>query len=184
MSAAETKLKKATFAGGCFWCLQPPFDAKNGVVMTYVGYEGGHKDNPTYEEVSTGRTGHLEATEITYDPKKVSYEELLDIFWRQIDPTQADGQFADRGSQYVTAIFYHDEEQKKIAEKSKKNLTDSKLFDKPIATAILPATKFWPAEEYHQKYYLKKTMHYRMYKKGSGREGYIERTWGSTSHHE
>ncbi len=183
MSAAEkiqktTSVAKATFAGGCFWCMQPPFDAHPGVISTVVGYSGGTKENPTYEEVTTGHTGHLEAIEVTYDPQKVSYAELLDIFWRQIDPTQDDGQFADRGSQYETAIFYHTEEQKKAAEASKKNLSDSKLFDKPIVTGIAPAKKFWPGEEYHQKYYLKKTLHYKLYKQGSGREAFIEKKWG------
>lgn len=178
MGATSNKTKKATFAGGCFWCMQPPFDAKEGVISTVVGYSGGQTDNPTYEAVSTGRTGHLEAIEVTYDPQKVSFTELVDIFWRQIDPTQADGQFADRGQQYTSAIFYQDDEEKKIAELSKKNLVNSGLFDKPIVTAVLPVKKFWPAEEYHQKYYLKKTFHYKMYKQGSGREAFIERKWG------
>jgi methionine-S-sulfoxide reductase len=177
-SQKATSVAKATFAGGCFWCMQPPLDAQAGVISTVVGYEGGNTEHPTYEEVSSGRTGHLEAIEVVYDPKKVTYNQLLDIFWRQIDPTQVGGQFADHGSQYVTAVFYHNEEQKKAAELSKKNLNDSGLFDKPIVTAVLPAKTFWPAEEYHQKYYLKKTLHYKLYKQGSGREAFIEKKWG------
>jgi methionine-S-sulfoxide reductase len=178
MGSANAKYQKATFAGGCFWCMQPPFDALPGVISTVVGYSGGHVDHPTYEDVSTGHTGHLEAIEVVYDPAKVTYNQLLDVFWRQIDPTQADGQFVDRGSQYATAIFFHDDEQKKLAEASKKNLNDSKLFDKPIVTGVVPAKPFWPAEEYHQKYYVKKTFHYKLYKQGSGREAFIEKKWG------
>lgn len=179
MTSDAVQLKKATFAGGCFWCMQPHFDALEGVRNTVVGYTGGKTDNPTYEEISTGKTGHYEAIEMDYDPAKVTYETLIETFWRTIDPTQADGQFADRGSQYMTAIFFHDESQKTAAEKAKKELGASGLFDKPIATKILPAAKFWPAEEYHQKYYQKKTFHYKMYSKGSGREGFIEKVWGT-----
>jgi peptide methionine sulfoxide reductase msrA/msrB len=171
-------VKKATFAGGCFWCMQPSFDRLSGVVSTTVGYTGGKAPNPTYEEVSTGRTGHLEAVEVAYDPDKVSYKELLRAFWLSVDPTDNGGQFADQGSQYKTAIFYHDEDQKLQADASKKELADSRRFGKPIATAILPAQPFYPAEEYHQKYYQKNVLHYNLYKKGSGREDYLKKTWG------
>ena len=170
-------MKKATFAGGCFWCMQSPFDSLPGVASTLVGYCGGQDPNPTYEAVCGGRTGHLEAIEVVYDETKVPYAKLLDTFWRQIDPTQADGQFGDRGSQYLTAIFYHDAEQKAEAEKSKRELGASGRFDKPIATAILPAAPFYPAEEYHQKYYEKKTAHYKMYRVGSGRQPFIDENW-------
>lgn len=170
-------LKQATFAGGCFWCMQPSFDVLNGVVSTFVGYTGGHTENPTYEEVSTGTTGYAEAIEVLYNPKKISYRELLNVFWRNIDPTTLNRQFADKGDQYRTAIFYYDEEQKRIAEESKKELENSKKFDKPIVTQIVPASKFYKAEEYHQKYYLKKTHQYKEYKKASGREDFLVKTW-------
>jgi methionine-S-sulfoxide reductase len=171
--------KLAAFGGGCFWCMQPPFDATPGVVSTRVGYTGGKAPNPSYEQVCEGTTGHIEAIEVEYDPAKVSYEKLLEVFWHQIDPTTPDGQFADRGTQYLTAVFVHDEDQRKAAEASKKALAESGRFDKPIATRILPAATFYPAEEYHQKYYLKKTFHYESYKAGSGRKAYLERTWGA-----
>lgn len=175
---AKDNLKKATFAGGCFWCMQGPFDALDGVISTTVGYTGGNKENPTYEEVSTGKTGHAEAIEITYDPQKISYNELLDVFWRNIDPTTENAQFADKGSQYRTAIFYHDQEQHRLAEQSKDSLRTSGRFSKPIVTEIVPATKFFAAEEYHQYYYKKRADHYAMYKKGSGRESFIKYNWG------
>jgi len=130
---AEEKLEKATFAGGCFWCMEPPFEALQGVSEVISGYTGGHKENPTYEEVSSGKTGHMEAVQVTYDPSKISYKELLDVFWRQIDPTDASGQFADKGSQYKTAIFYHSEEQRRLAEESRRKLEESGKFEKPIA---------------------------------------------------
>lgn len=168
----------ATFAGGCFWCMQGPFDALEGVISTSVGYTGGHTDNPTYQLVSTGKTGHAEAIEITYDPEKISYEELLIIFWHNIDPTTTDQQFADRGSQYRTAIFYHNDAQRVMAEQSKEQLSNSKKFTKPIVTEIVPANKFFAAEEYHQYYYKKCTFHYNAYKKTSGREVFLENNWG------
>ena len=168
-------LNKATFAGGCFWCMQPPFDYLKGVIHTRVGYTGGHKENPTYEEICLGNTGHTEAVEIVYDPGKISYVELLDVFWRNIDPTQADGQFADRGTQYRTAIFYHNEEQKKSAKESKEKLAKLRKFKKPIITEIEAAVKFYAAEEYHQEYYKKSPLRYNAYKKGSGRADYIEK---------
>jgi len=167
----------ATFAGGCFWCMEQPFDQIDGVIEVVSGYTGGTTKNPTYEQVSTGQTGHYEAVEITFDPAVVSYEMLLAHFWRQIDPTDAYGQFADRGSQYHTAIFYHDEKQKQIAEQSRKNLSKSGKFSKPIAVKILPAVEFYRAEEYHQCYYQKNPEHYERYKKGSGRAAFIKNNW-------
>lgn len=148
-----------------------------GVIKAISGYTGGETKNPTYEEVTSGTTGHVEAVEVTYDPEKISYEKLLDIFWKQIDPTDAGGQFADRGSQYVTAIFYFNDTQKELAHASKKKLEESGKFDKPIATAILPASAFYPAEEYHQKFSQKEPEHYKAYSKASGREKFIEQTW-------
>ncbi len=169
---------EATFAGGCFWCMQPPYDNQKGVLKTYVGYTGGTFESPTYEQVSSGTTGHTEAVRVIYDPSVVSYQTLLDIFWRNIDPTQANGQFADRGSQYRTAIFYHNEEQKKLAEKSRDALVKMAKFSAPIVVEISPAGDFYQAEPYHQGYYKKNATHYNLYKLGSGRAGYIERTWG------
>ena len=171
-------LKKAIFAGGCFWCMQPPFDHAPGVKSTLVGYTGGREENPSYEQVSAGKTGHRESIQVIYEPSKISYERLLEIFWHNINPTQADGQFADIAHQYTTAIFYTDPEQKAIAEKSKEALEKSGKFKEPIATEIIPASKFWPAEEYHQKYYLKNPEHFEAYHVGSGRVDYIKKTWG------
>lgn len=174
----EKRLKKATFAGGCFWCMEPPFDQLQGVEATITGYTGGKTANPTYQEVSTGKTGHAEAIQILFDPEIISYAELLEVFWTNIDPTTKNRQFADRGSQYRTAIFYHDEEQKELAIKSKQKLESSGKFDSPIVTEIVPAGEFYRAEEYHQDYYLKNPLHYNNYKIGSGRAGYIKKTWG------
>ncbi|PZR75539.1 MAG: peptide-methionine (S)-S-oxide reductase [Chthoniobacterales bacterium] len=176
---AAPSVEKAVFAGGCFWCMQPPFDNTNGVISTLVGYAGGSEENPTYKQVSAGETGHRESIQITYDPAKISYEKLLEIFWHNINPTQADGQFHDIGDQYTSAIFYATEEQKVAAEKSKEQLAQSGKFKKPIATAILPAGKFWPAEQYHQKYYIKNPLAYRFYRFGSGRDSYLQQTWGT-----
>jgi len=170
--------EKATFAGGCFWCMQPVYDKLEGIVSTTVGYTGGAKPDPTYEEVSTGTTGHAEAIEVTYDPSKISYAELLKAFWQSIDPTDPRGQFADQGSQYRTAVFYHNEEQKKLALASKEKLAQSGKLDEPVVTAIVPAVPFYQAEDYHQKYYLKNAGHYDLYKKGSGREGFLKTLWG------
>jgi peptide methionine sulfoxide reductase msrA/msrB len=167
----------ATFAGGCFWCMEPPFEHLDGVLEVLSGYTGGPEVDPTYEQVSSGRTGHLEAIQIRFDPARVSYRELLDVFWRQIDPTDPGGQFADRGSQYETAVFYHDEEQRRLAEESKEALAENWRFDRPIVTEIRPAGPFYPAEEYHQDYYEKNPFRYKMYRKGSGRESYLEKTW-------
>jgi peptide methionine sulfoxide reductase msrA/msrB len=174
---AQDNLKKATFAGGCFWCIEAAFDEAEGVKKAVSGYTGGKKDNPTYEEVSSGATGHYEAVEITYNPKEISYEELLKIFWSNIDPTNAEGQFADRGSQYKTAIFYHGQEQKEAAKRFKENIESLAIFDKPIVTEILPAGKFYEAEEYHQDYYKKCPIKYDLYKNGSGRKKFIEENW-------
>lgn len=172
------KLMKATFAGGCFWCMQPPFRMLDGVVDVVSGYAGGKEENPSYEEVSRGTTGHLESVQVTYDPEKISYETLLDVFWKQIDPTDRAGQFADKGSQYRTAIFYHDDEQKGLAEASKKKLDASGKFTRPVATEIRPYTNFFPAEEYHQDYDKKNPERYRQYKVYSGRGPFIEKMWG------
>ena len=168
----------ATFAGGCFWCMEPPYDDLPGVISTLVGYSGGKTKNPTYQEVSTGKTGHLEVVQITYDSSLISYEELLKTFWSNIDPTNAQGQFADTGSQYRTAIFYHSEEQKAKAEASKADLEASKKFDAAIATELRPAETFYPAEDYHQEYYKKHPLRYNSYKVGSGRAGFIKKVWG------
>lgn len=173
-----SELKEATFAGGCFWCMQGPFDVLQGVKSTIVGYTGGHVENPTYEEVSAGSSGHTESVLVVYDPRETSYEKLLDTFWRNIDPTQDDGQFADRGSQYRTVIFFHDEEQKKLAEESKAALQRSGKFKRQIATTIEPASQFYRAEEYHQEYYKKNETRYKLYKVGSGREDYLKKSWG------
>ncbi len=170
----------ATFAGGCFWCMEPPYDDLPGVISTTVGYTGGDLPDPTYQEVSTGETGHVEAVQIVFDPEKISYQELLEVFWRNIDPTNPLGQFSDYGSQYRTVIFYHDEEQRRLAEESKRQLEASGKFDKPIVTRILPAKEFYPAEEYHQEFYRKNPFRYRSYKVGSGREGFLKRVWGDS----
>lgn len=178
-----TNLKKATFAGGCFWCMVGPFRVQEGVSKITSGYTGGKSANPTYEEVGMGGSGHIEAIEILFDPAKVSYQTLLDIFWRQIDPTDAGGQFFDRGSQYETVIFYHDEEQKKLAEASKEALGKSGRFKSPIVTRIIPATPFYEAEGYHQDYDQKNPMRYKMYRSGSGRDSYLEGVWKEKSKH-
>jgi len=170
--------EKATFAGGCFWCMEHPFEKLDGVVEVVSGYTGGHTENPTYEEVCTGKTGHAEAVQIIYDPSKISYPELLDMFWRQINPTDSGGQFFDRGSTYRTEIFYHTEEQKRLAEVSKEALETSGPFPKKIVTQITPAGPFYKAEDYHQKYYQKNPLHYQRYRHGSGRDAYLTRIWG------
>lgn len=171
----------ATFAGGCFWCMEPAYQEHAGVVDAVVGFSGGAEVNPTYLEVGNGTTGHFEVVRVWYDPQVVSYNELLEIFWRQIDPTDDGGQFADRGPQYRTAIFYHTDEQKRLAEISKENLDASGKFDTPIVTQILPAGAFYMAEEYHQDFYKHSAERYGRYKKGSGRKGYIEDTWATES---
>lgn len=170
--------EKATFAGGCFWCMEPPFEKLDGVLSVTSGYTGGINEHPSYQEVSSGSTGHAEAIEIVYDPTKVTYDTLLETFWQNIDPTQADGQFADRGRQYRTGIFYHTDEQKRLAEASKTHLAQSGKFTKPLVTEIAAASRFYPAEDYHQDYYKKNPIHYKLYKAGSGREGFLKKTWG------
>ncbi|PIS20072.1 MAG: peptide-methionine (S)-S-oxide reductase [Zetaproteobacteria bacterium CG12_big_fil_rev_8_21_14_0_65_55_1124] len=169
--------QKATFAGGCFWCVEHPYDHHNGVLSAVSGYTGGLQPNPTYEQVSAGGTGHVEAVEITFDSQKTSYAELLDTFWRQIDPTDAGGQFADRGSQYRPVIFYHNEEQKRLAEASRDTLAASGHFDKSIVVDIVPASTFYPAEDYHQDYADKNPLRYRYYRYNSGRDRFLERIW-------
>lgn len=177
-SAAMAKEETAIFGGGCFWCMEPPFEQLDGVVEVVAGYTGGTEEDADYKKVSSGRTDHYEAVRVIYDPAKVSYKELVETFWRQIDPTDDGGQFADRGSHYKTAIFYNTEDQRAVAEMSKEELDASKIFDRPVVTDILPAQPFYLAEEYHQDYYLKNVLHYSMYKKGSGRQPFIERVWG------
>lgn len=168
---------KATFAGGCFWCMVGPFQALDGVHQVASGFTGGHVNNPTYEDVIRSNTGHLESVQITYDSEKVDYETLLTIFWQNIDPTDSGGQFADRGSHYQTAIFYHSQDQKRLAEHSKKELASSNRFKDPIVTPILEAQPFYLAEEYHQDYHLKHPIRYQLYKKGSGRDSFIKQYW-------
>ena len=172
--------KTAIFAGGCFWCMQPPFDHTKGVVKTVVGYTGGSKEDATYSKVSGHKTEHREAIEVTYNPNEVSYEQLLDVFWRNIEPTQADGQFADIGLSYQAAIYFNNDEEKKLAEASKEKIRQSGKFDKPVVTEILPAKPFYAAEDYHQKYYQKNNADYERYKVGSGRAGFLEKIWGKT----
>src|ERR1700680_1034761 len=169
--------KTAVFAGGCFWCIQPAFDKAPGVIKTMVGYCGGTEPNPTYELVLSEKTPYRESIEITYDPAKISFDQLLNIYWRQIDPTQADGQFTDIGPSYRAAIFYASEEEKKIAEASKEKLARSGKFDKPIVTEILPSMKFYPAEEYHQKYYRQNPERFEAFEKGSGRVSFEKKLW-------
>lgn len=173
----STATKTALFAGGCFWCMQPSYDNTPGVVATSVGYTGGDAASANYDAVSAGKTAHVEAIEITYDPAKVTYETLLATYWENIDPTDAGGQFADRGDHYRTAIFFADAAQKTAAELSKKAI-QTKFAPAPIAVQILPAKPFYPAEDYHQKYYQKNSTHYNAYKQGSGRAGYLKQTWG------
>jgi peptide methionine sulfoxide reductase msrA/msrB len=174
MTAKAAPHEVATFAGGCFWCMEPPFEKLDGVIDVTPGYMGGKTKDPSYQDVSTGKTGHREVVQITFDPKKVPYAELLAIFWRNIDPTDAGGQFVDRGSQYTTAIYYHSDVQKKTAEKTKEDLEKRKVFKKPIVTVIAKATEFYPAEEYHQDYYKKNPSNYERYKDGSGRTEYLK----------
>lgn len=169
--------KRATFAGGCFWCMEAPFEKLDGVINAVVGYSGGHTADPTYQEVIEGTTGHLETVQITFDPAKISYQKLLEVFWKQIDPEDAQGQFADRGSQYRTAVFFHDQAQKRQAVASKNALEASGRFNNSIATVIRPFESFFPAESYHQNFYKKQPVHYRSYRLASGREGFLNRVW-------
>ena len=176
---AVEKYEKAIFAGGCFWCMEHPFDKLEGVISTTVGYTGGIQKDPTYEEVSAGGTGHAESVEVTFDSSILSYDELLDVFWRNVDPTTPNRQFVDVGSQYRTAIFYLNEKQKKLAEASKATLEASGRYDQPIVTEIVPATTFYKAEEYHQDYYKKNPIRYKFYRYNSGRDRYLEKVWGN-----
>ena len=176
-SSPPPATKAAIVAGGCFWCIQPAFDKAKGVIKTVVGYSGGTEPKPTYELVTSEKTRYREVIEITYDPAKISYDQLLDIYWRQIDPTQADGQFSDIGPSYRAAIFYGNDDEKKVAEASKDKLAHSGKFDKPIVTEILPAMKFYPAEAYHQKYYQQNPEHFESFEKGSGRVSFQKQIW-------
>lgn len=175
----QVSLERAIFAGGCFWCMEKPFEELNGVTRVTSGYTGGHVDNPTYEEVSSGKTGHREAVEIWFDPARITYYELLDVFWRQINPTDAGGQFNDRGEQYRSTIYYSNDQQKELAEKSRRKLQESGRFEAPIVTEILPAGMFYPAEDYHQDYYLNNSFQYKFYRLGSGRDAYLRKVWES-----
>jgi peptide-methionine (S)-S-oxide reductase len=174
-------LAKATFAGGCFWCMQKPYDDLAGVVSTTVGYAGGTKKNPTYEEVSSGATGHAESVQVVYDPAKVSYVKLLDVFWHNVDPLAKNGQFCDHGTQYRTAIFFHDDMQKRAAEDSRKAIEASGRFKLPVVTEIVPAGTFWPAEDYHQSYYKKNPIRYKIYRSGCGRDARLKELWGESA---
>jgi peptide methionine sulfoxide reductase msrA/msrB len=176
MSEMPKNLPAATFAGGCFWCVESDFEKLPGVVRAVSGYTGGRGDNPTYENY--GQKGHVEAVQVVYDPAKVSYQALLDYFWRHVDPTDSGGQFVDRGPQYRSAIFYHDAEQQRLAEASKQALEKSKRFSKPIVTEILPLTKFFPAEDYHQDYYKTHAVKYKYYRWNSGRDQFLQKVWG------
>jgi peptide methionine sulfoxide reductase msrA/msrB len=180
-ATAQKKYEKATLAGGCFWCVQPPFEKLKGVVEVLSGYTGGTGENPTYEDYA--KKGHIEAIQITYDPSIISYSQLLDLFWRQIDPTDPGGQFVDRGPEYRSAIFYQNEEQKVLAEKSKEELAKSGRFSKPIVTEIIKATTFYKAEDYHQDYYKKNPIRYKYYRFNSGRDRYLEKVWGQDKEH-
>ena len=177
-----SKYAVATFAGGCFWCSEGDFEKTDGVVEVISGYTGGETKNPSYKEVSGGKTGHREAVQIFYNPSEVTYEQLLEVFWRHADPTDAGGQFGDRGEQYTTAIYYHDDEQKKAAEKSKKLLQNSQKFNKEIVTPIIKFKEFFVAEDYHQNYYKKNSKSYKFYRGRSGRDDYIKKVWGDTLH--
>lgn len=176
---SESRHKVAVLGGGCFWCMEPPFEQLKGVIDVKAGYSGGEEVNPTYQQVASGQTSHIESVQVIYDPSKIGFAELLDTFWRYIDPTDSGGQFADRGNHYKTVIFYSSDEEKAIAEKSKKEIDAAGIFDKPVVTQILPAKPFYPAEEYHQDYYKKNVVHYQAYKVGSGRAGFLERTWAN-----
>lgn len=175
----EEDLRRATFAGGCFWCMEASFEKLDGVRAVYSGYTGGDLDAPSYEDVTGGESGHYEAIEVIYDPKVVSFAELLDLFWRQIDPTDAGGSFVDRGPQYRSAVFYRSVEERKIAEESKEKLNKSGRFDKPVVTEVIALDSFFKAEEYHQDYYKKNPVRYRYYRAGSGRDAFIEEVWAA-----
>ncbi len=177
MKEESKNLEVATFAGGCFWCVESDFEKVDGVVEVISGYTGGNKEDPAYEEVSKGVTGHLEAIQVRYDPTRITYRELLDVFWRHVDPIDPGGQFVDRGSQYRSAIFYHDEEQRKLAEQSIEELNRSGRFDKPIVTEIIPLSRFYRAEDYHQDYYKTHPIRYKFYRFNSGRDQFLKKAW-------
>jgi peptide-methionine (S)-S-oxide reductase len=180
--AAPAGLERATFAGGCFWCMEGPFDKLPGVQSVTVGYAGGTMKNPTYEAVSSGGTGHAESVEILFDPAKISYDKLLEVFWHNVDPLTPNRQFCDVGEQYRSAIFFHGEAQRAAAEASKKALEEAKKFEQPIVTEIVAAGQFWPAEEYHQHYYKKNPLRYQYYRFGCGRDARLEKLWGKSEH--
>lgn len=173
----SAEVRKATFAGGCFWCMEPPYDKLPGVISTVSGYAGGDVKNPTYEQVSAGGTGHQEVVQVTYDDEKISYEKLLDVFWRNVDPYDDTGQFCDKGEQYLSGIFYHNERQQKLAEDSKQEV--ARTLDGEVVTFVKPLNAFYPAEEYHQNYYEKKPLRYRFYRSGCGRDARLEAVWGN-----
>ncbi len=179
--AQAAQLQKATFAGGCFWCMEHPFDELPGVISVTSGYTGGHLKNPSYEQVSAGGTGHAESVQIVYDPAKIGYDKLLDRYWHNVDPTVKDRQFCDVGNQYRSAIFYHNEEQHRLAVQSKKALEQSRRFPGPLYTEIVPASEFYPAEEYHQHYYKKNPIRYRYYRNGCGRDKRLKELWGESA---
>jgi len=179
-AAGDRQLGKATFAGGCFWCMEEVFEGVDGVVSATSGYTGGHQRNPAYEEVSAGETGHAESVEVIYDPSKITYTKLLEFYWRNIDPTDPRGQFCDKGTQYRSAIFYHDETQKRLAEESKNAVEKSKPFRGPILTEIVPASQFFPAEEYHQNFSQKNPLRYKLYKYNCGRAQRLQELWGTS----
>jgi peptide-methionine (S)-S-oxide reductase len=183
VQASDARHEKATFAGGCFWCMEPPFDELPGVISTTSGYTGGRTKNPTYEEVSSGNTGHAEAVEVVFDPTKITYARLLDVFWKNIDPITPNRQFCDIGTQYRSAIYYHNEEQKRLAEASKKALESSGHFQQPIVTEIAAASPFYRAEEYHQDYYRTNPIRFKFYKYRCGRAQRLEELWGKSSSH-
>jgi peptide-methionine (S)-S-oxide reductase len=183
VASVEAKTAKATFAGGCFWCMEPPFEALAGVISVTSGYTGGRQERPTYEEVSAGGTGHAEAVQILYNPAIVSYQQLLDVFWHNIDPTTAGRQFCDSGDQYRSAIFYHDAEQARLANASRAKLEKEKPFREPVVTEITAATAFYPAEEYHQDYYKKNPLRYKYYRNGCGRDKRLKALWGDKAGH-
>jgi len=182
LAAVPSRLEKATFAGGCFWCMEAPFEALDGVVEVTSGFSGGKEENPSYELVASGRTDHLEAVQITYDPSKVDYDTLLEIFWRQIDPTDDGGQFVDRGEQYRSAIFFHNDEQRKLAEVSRQRLNDSGRYHQPIVTEIRPYAAFYAAEDYHQNFYKRSARRYTTYRHYSGRDQFLDQMWGTERH--
>jgi peptide-methionine (S)-S-oxide reductase len=179
----EGRTEEATFAGGCFWCMEAPFDKLPGVVSVTVGYTGGSLNNPSYEQVSAGGTGHAESVRIVYEPAKISYARLLEVFWRNVDPTVKDRQFCDRGHQYRFAIFFHNDAQQRIANESKSALEKNKPFKAPIVTEIVPATEFYPAEEYHQHYYKKNPIRYSYYRGSCGRDARLKELWGDSAGH-